>query len=131
MAARVQVTFDCLDPDRLATFWAEALHYKKQDPPAGFASWHDFLASIGVPEEEWNSASAVVDPGSLQPRIYFQQVREPKAVKNRVHLDVSMGGGPEEPPDERRPRVDAEVPRLLALGATLLRPHEERGSTES
>jgi Glyoxalase-like domain len=47
----VQITFDCADPDRVARFWASALGYRLQDPPAGFASWPDFLAAQCVPEE--------------------------------------------------------------------------------
>jgi len=34
-----QVTFDCADPDGLATFWAAALGYEKQRPPEGYDSW--------------------------------------------------------------------------------------------
>ena len=62
MATGVQVVIDCTDPARLAPFWATALGYKIQDPPAGFATWQDFLVAHGVPESEWNSASAIVDP---------------------------------------------------------------------
>ena len=124
MATSVQVTFDCADPDRLATFWATALGYKKQDPPEGYATWQEFLAAQDVPEDQWNSASAIVDPDGAGPRIYFQQVPEPKTVKNRVHLDVNVGGGHGTPPDERRRRVDAEVERLSGAGATVIRPGE-------
>src|SRR5437660_1735063 len=60
---KTQIVFDCADPDRLARFWAEALHYKVQDPPHGFATWQAALKAWNVPEEEWNSASAIVDPG--------------------------------------------------------------------
>ena len=127
MATPIQVTFDCADPDRLATFWAAVLGYKKQDPPAGYATWQAFLAAQGIPEEEWNSASAVVDPDGAGPRIYFQRVPEPKTVKNRVHLDVNVGGGPSTPLDERRRRVDAEVERLIGIGATKLRAAEQYG----
>jgi Glyoxalase-like domain len=45
MAIPVQVTFDCADPARVASFWAEALEYKVQDPPEGYASWPDFFDS--------------------------------------------------------------------------------------
>jgi catechol 2,3-dioxygenase-like lactoylglutathione lyase family enzyme len=127
MATTFQVTFDCADPDRLARFWAAALGYKLQDPPAGFASWPAFLADQGVPEEQWNSASAVVDPDGKGPRIFFQQVPEPKTVKNRVHLDVNVGGGHGTALDERRRRVDAEVERLVGLGASRQQPMEQRG----
>src|ERR671916_2799029 len=105
MAHGIQVVIDCADPARLASFWADALGYKVQDPPEGFTSWEAFLTSIGVPPEEWNSASAVVDPGGAGPRIYFQRVPEPKIVKNRVHVDVNVGGGHGTPMEERRARV--------------------------
>ncbi len=125
MATSIQVVFDCADPDRLAHFWAEALGYRLQDPPDGYATWEEFLAALGVPREEWNSASAIVDPDGAGARIYFQQVPEPKAVKNRVHLDVNVGGGRSTPLQERRKRVDAEVRRLIGAGATKLGPMEK------
>ena len=127
MATPIQVTFDCADPDRLATFWATALGYKKQNPPTGYASWPEFLAAQGVPEDQWNAASAIVDPEGIGPRIYFQHVPEPKTVKNRVHLDVNVGGGRDVPDDERRGRVNAAVERLLGAGATRLRACAEHG----
>ena len=127
MATSIQVTMDCADPDRLATFWATALGYKKQDPPEGYATWREFLAAQGVPEDQWSSASAIVDPSGSGPRIFFQRVPEPKAAKNRVHLDVNAGGGHDTPADERRRRVDAAVERLIQAGATRLRAFEERG----
>ena len=58
MTTKVQVVIDCADPAKLAPFWRDALRYKLQDPPAGFASWEDFLRANDVPESEWNSASA-------------------------------------------------------------------------
>ena len=127
MATGVQIVFDCTDPDRLATFWAAALRYNKQDPPPGFASWPDFLKAQGIPESEWTSASAVVDPDGIGPRIFFQRVPEGKVVKNRVHLDLNVGGPRDAPQGERRRRVDAEVERLEGLGARRSRAIEERG----
>ncbi|MBX5493050.1 MAG: hypothetical protein IRZ14_18010 [Chloroflexi bacterium] len=32
MAVSVQITYDCADPDRLATFWAAALGYMRSSP---------------------------------------------------------------------------------------------------
>ncbi len=127
MAIPVQVTFDCADPDRLAHFWATALEYKLQDPPQGYGSWEDWLRERGIPEDQWNSASAVVDPTGKGPRLYFQRVPEPKTVKNRVHLDLNVGGPHDTPPEERRSRVDAAVQRMIEAGATRLRVGEERG----
>jgi hypothetical protein len=128
MTTGIQVVFDCADPNGLATFWAGALGYRLQDPPEGFASWEDWLRAHGIPEDHWNDASAVVDPEDRHPRIYFQRVPEAKTVKNRVHLDLNISGGPSGGSLEvRRGKVDAEVGRLLGLGATRLRVAEERG----
>jgi hypothetical protein len=127
MATSIQVTFDCADPDRLASFWAQALGYCKQDPPEGYTTWPEFLAAQGIPEDQWNSASAIDDPEGRGPRLYFQRVPEPKVVKNRVHLDLNISGGPHVPLQERRVHVNATVDRLRGVGATQLRPVEEHG----
>lgn len=129
MALGIQIVYDCADPDRLANFYAAALGYKLQDPPEGFPTWEAFLASIGVPEEEWNDGSAIVDPEGKGPRIYFQRMDTPKPAKNRLHLDLNASGGRKVPLEERRRRIDAEVDRLLALGlgATRLRAIEDEG----
>jgi hypothetical protein len=119
--------FDCADPSRLARFWAEALGYKLDDPPAGYQRWEDWLRDQGIPEERWNDASAVVDPDGGGPRIYLQRVPEPKTVKNRVHLDLNVSGGASVPIERRREQVEAEVERLVGIGATRLRAVEELG----
>jgi catechol 2,3-dioxygenase-like lactoylglutathione lyase family enzyme len=121
MATSVQVVIDCADPARLAEFWAEALGYVVQPPPPGYDSWQALLVEKGVPEEDWNMANAVVDPDGNGPRVFFQRVPEPKTVKNRLHLDVNAGGPLGTPPEERRRRVDADVDRLVKLGATVVR----------
>lgn len=123
MAVPFQVTFDCADPAAMSEFWSGALGYKLQDPPPGFDSWEDWLRDQGIPEEHWNTMSAVVDPEDHGPRLLFQAVPEPKSVKNRVHLDLNVGL----PRDEgsRRRVLDASE-RIQALGATKLREMEER-----
>jgi Glyoxalase-like domain len=126
MATSVQVVFDCADPDGLARFWAEALGYKLEDPPAGYASWEAWAREQGIPEERWNDASAV-DPDGRGPRLYFQRVPEAKTVKNRVHLDLNVSGAHGAPLTERRGRIDAEVERLLEAGATRLGALEGAG----
>ena len=125
MATKVQIVFDCADPDRQARFWAEALHYVLQPPPPGFDSWDAWAASMGIPPESRNDRSAALDPDGVGPRLFFQRVPEGKVAKNRVHLDISAGGGRDVSPDEHRRRVDAEVERLKALGAT-----DERGAMD-
>jgi hypothetical protein len=127
MATPIQIVIDCADPRRLAEFWAAALGYVLQPPPEGFGSWEDFLTERGIPQSEWNSRNAVVDPDERGPRILFQRVPEPKATKNRLHLDVNAGGPLGTPPEERRRRVDAEVERLVAAGATRVHVKEELG----
>lgn len=127
MALDFQVTFDCADPDRMARFWAAALGYKIPGPPPGFETWDAFLESIGVPEGERDRASAAEDPDGKGPRLYFQRVPEGKVAKNRVHLDLRIGGGPQVPLDQRKARIDADVDRLVGLGATVVGPVEEFG----
>ncbi len=123
-----QLAIDCADPALLAAFWAEALGYTLQPPPDGHDSWTDFLDSVGVPASEHNSASAVVDPAGVRPRIYFQRVPEEKTVKNRLHIDVPASEGPEQPLDERIPLQDAARDRLVAAGASEIGPVHELGS---
>ena len=123
MATRIQVTIDCADPDRLARFWAEALGYQLQEPPDGFESWQAYWVSRGLPagggrgrlrrDRRPRTASG--------PRIWFQPVPEGKVVKNRLHLDLDVGGGRGAPLAVRRERVDAEADRLVAAGATRFR----------
>ena len=127
MSISIQVTIDCADPDRLAHFWADLLGYELDSPPEGFDSWEAWLTEMGVPESEWNSASAITDPDGPGPRIFFQRVPEQKQVKNRVHLDVNAGGPRGRPAEDRHVDVDAAVERAVALGATKVRLVEERG----
>jgi len=126
VARGIQVVFDAVDPRRLAEFWTEALGYITQPPPPEFASWEDWATAMGIPEENWNDAAALVDPDGAGPRIFIQKVPEAKTAKNRVHLDVNVGGGRETPPDERRSLVDAEVERLVAAGASVIGPMDQR-----
>ena len=125
MATKFQVVFDCADPARVAAFWEQALHYVSPDPPPPHATWEDWAQAEGIPEEHWNDASAVEDPDGEGPRLFFQRVPEGKVAKNRMHLDLNVGGGSSIPIEERRERVNAEVARLKQLGAT-----DERGAIE-
>ena len=120
MPVRFQIAVDCADPNRLAEFWAEALGYDLQEPPAGFGTWREYWTSVGVPADEIGDGyDAVVDPAGQGPRIWFQEVPEAKATKNRLHFDVLVGGGRQVPLAERKRRVDEEVARLEALGGTV------------
>lgn len=117
MSLDVQITFDCADPGRLAHFWAEALAYKVQEPPAGFDTWQDALRHFGVPEERWNSRSAIVPVEGDGPRLFFQQVPEGKTAKNRVHLDVRAAEGMVG--EERMATLQTKADLLVEHGATI------------
>src|SRR3982751_5278499 len=84
------VAFDCSDPYQLGLFWSAVTGQPLADD-----------AQPGAPE------ASIALPGG--PTLFFNQVPEPKAVKNRVHVCLR--------PDTGR---DAEVERLLGLGATLV-----------
>ena len=127
MTTKLQVVIDCADPARLGAFWAEAIGYVVQDPPPGFATWPEFLTSIGVPESEWNSANALVDPEGTGPRLFLQRVPETKTIKNRLHLDLNLGGGHGVTIDTRKATLAGEVERLTKLGAGLVEERELRG----
>ncbi|GCE28988.1 glyoxalase [Dictyobacter alpinus] len=131
MALSIQVVIDCADPDKVAHFWADALHYKIQDPPTGYDSWEAFLQAHHVPEDQWTRASAIVDPAGKGPRIFFQRVPEAKTVKNRVHLDINasqLATDPAASQAERQQRIITEAGRLTELGARELYRMEEFGN---
>ncbi|MQA10572.1 MAG: VOC family protein [Pseudonocardiaceae bacterium] len=122
MAREVQITFDCADPARLSAFWAEALGYQLHDPPEGFESWEQALEAMGVPPENRNDASALVDPEGSGSQLFFQRVPEGKQAKNRVHLDVRTAPGLEG--DARMAALEAGAERLATHGATRLKRYE-------
>lgn len=114
---QVQVTFDCVEPERVGRFWCEVLGYVPPVEPDGFGSWEEYQASL--PVEARGSWFACTDPTGAGPRLYLQRVPEGKVVKNRVHLDVRVGVGLEGA--ERLAVLEAECARLVALGATHVR----------
>jgi hypothetical protein len=102
------IVIDARHPAGLARFWATVLGYQvrpyEQDDV-------EFLTSIGrTPESD---PAVAIDPpdGVGGPSVFFNEVPEVKAVKNRVHLDVWLPG-----PD---------VGPLVGLGATVLREPDE------
>lgn len=128
MSNKFQVTFDASDPTALASFWREVLGYVPEPPPEGHDSWESWLREAQVPEDLWGSVATLVDPDGVRPRIYIQQVPEPKTAKNRVHLDVRTRGNTREtPPEVKRERIEAEAERLVSLGATRGETVEEYG----
>jgi hypothetical protein len=113
-----QIAVDCADPHRLCRFWAAAVGYEVEDHhdlvermlAAGFASREEDTVELDG-RLAWRTAAACADPNGRGPRLLFQQVPEPKTVKDRIHLDLHFGD------DAAR---DAHVARLVELGATKL-----------
>ena len=126
MARPIQIVFDAHDPARLATFWADALGSILQPPPPDFDSWEDWAMSVGIPEERWNDAAAIVDPAEEGPRVFIQKVPEGKTAKNRVHLDISVTRGTGAEGDARKGLIDDEAARLATHGATIVEPMSQR-----
>lgn len=119
MATPFQITFDCENAEVMCRFWAVALRYVEEPPPAGYLSWEDFLRANEIPLPPTGSIGAIVDPENVGPRILFLRVPEKKSVKNRVHLDIRAGRS-----DEERA---SKVEQLTASGATVVRRVEETG----
>ena len=130
MATRWSLTIDCARPGELAKFWALALGYVEKPPPAGFASWEEWFAHHDIPEEEWDEGAYLSDPEGIGPNLTFMQVPESKVVKNRLHLDVQVGGGRENAWEVRWPRVIEAVERLTAVGATAIGEHMLQGKPD-
>jgi hypothetical protein len=127
MAVEFQLVINCVGhPEPLARFWAEALGYVLEPPPADFATWDDWRREVGLPESwQGRGTDCIVDPEGKAPRIWIQVVPDPKTTSNRLHIDIHASGEGDLPIETRKSRVDAEARRLRALGATLLSSLDE------
>ena len=118
MARTVQLTFDAHDPAGLVGFWCEVLGYVREPlSPEARAG----LEAMGIdPDTSGRMFAAAVDPDGVGPRLLALKVPEGKTAKNRLHLDVRVGGADQ---------IAGEVARLVALGATHVGDFSEHGST--
>ena len=82
------LTFDCVDPVAVATFWAGATGYTFDD-------------------DSDETGAYIADPSGRTQGMFFQPVPEAKTAKDRVHLDVRPTTS-----------MAVEVERLKGLGAT-------------
>lgn len=124
MALEVQVVIDARSPRALGAFWATALGYVEEPPPAGFASWDAALDAWGFPPDDRDLAYALVDPDGRGPRVFFQRVPEGKTAKNRVHLDVRWSAAQGVDREDRAAKLASarqHAATLVAAGATVLR----------
>jgi hypothetical protein len=115
-----QLTIDANDPRLLARFWAHALGYRPVPPDAPSTTWHaHYRARLG---DDPAFADRLFDPAGAGPAIWFQQVPETKAGKNRIHLDLYPTGRDDALPlQERIDVVEAKVSELVALDASVVR----------
>jgi hypothetical protein len=88
MKARVDLVLDCTNPQNLAQFWRDALGYREY--------FVDTSMAVLVPKE------------NDLPPLVLQGVPEPRAGKNRMHLDIVVDD------------IEPEIRRLQALGAIRL-----------
>jgi hypothetical protein len=119
MATPIGLVLDANDPARLGRFWATALGYAEKPVPEGWDSWAAYDEAQGIAPED--AGVALRDPDGNGPTLWIQPVPEPKTAKNRLHMDLKVGGPAEVDADERWRRLEAEAERLVAAGATLLR----------
>src|ERR1700761_967824 len=106
-----QLTIDANDPAALARFWAQALGYQPAPPMAPETTWlAHYRARLGDGE---SFGDRLFDPAGRPPAIWFQQVPEARAGKNRLHLDLYPTGRDSTLPAERRIEiVEAKVADL-------------------
>ena len=95
------ITFDCDDALTVGRFWSAVLDRPLDPEPS------EYFASIGLGD--------TADTTWL-----FAQVPESKTAKNRCHVDLHT---------DDRDAVTSEAERLVALGATMIRPPKEEFGT--
>ena len=94
------VIVDCQDPRRQAEWWAQVLGYEVNQRNPG----------------EFQVSDSAGSAGSL----YFMKVPEPKAGKNRMHLDLVTAGS-----------MEAEVARLVEAGAQVVEVRQDPASLDN
>jgi hypothetical protein len=111
MARIRDIVVDCQHPASLARFWAAALDgyqvapYDKKEL--------ERLRAEGIDDPEDDPTVLVESAPGVRPRLFFVRVPEGKVVKNRVHLDLGADN------------ADAEVDRLVSLGATVIEDFDQ------
>jgi hypothetical protein len=119
----IDLTFDCADAPVMAAFWKLALGYVDEPAPAPFKTRGEWLASHGVPEEEWGTGAWLCDPDGIGPRLSILPVPEAKVAKNRLHMDVRVSGQGSK--EDRWRRLSALADELVGAGGTVLRPFKD------
>lgn len=90
---QLEIAIDTMDHEQIWPFWAAALDYR-----------YDERFQI------------LVDPRGQGPAIWFQQLEEPRPVRNRIHFDITV------PPNE----ADARIEAAIAAGGRLVSAERAR-----
>lgn len=99
-----EIAFDCLDPNRVATFWRTALEYVQKLPTS------EELEAAYAAHPQWRNIAIVEDELARHPRLYLQRVPEGKVARNRITFELTVGSGD----------LRTETERLISLGASRL-----------
>jgi catechol-2,3-dioxygenase len=92
------VNLDCADPEKLATF---------------------YCALLGVTiRGRWKRYIGLEPSAQGLPRLVLQGTDDPRPAKNTLHLDLYVASAD---------LLDAEVERVVALGARVVEAHSEEG----
>lgn len=123
MGYTFQVVIDSADPHVLADWWAETLGWQVEEQDATFIKKmiaEGFATDAETTEHQgalvWREGAAIHPDEEQSPdrrRILFQQVPEGKTVKNRLHLDLRLGG---DDPETVRARLQARGATVLHSG---------------
>jgi hypothetical protein len=104
----VGIALDCRHASKLARFWEVALGWRiRPYDDAEVAR----LAALGLTPQTDPMVAIDSPDGSLT--FFLQEVPEPKAVKNRMHVDVQL-------------RDQAHLDELLRMGATVVSKYADR-----
>lgn len=124
MTYNIQVVVDSSDPHTQADWWAETLGWVVEPTDQafidkmlaeGYATEGDVIKHNGI--RVWKTGEAVCRPEEQgqknRQRILFMKVPEPKTVKDRIHLDIHLGGDDR---DAVRAALENRGARLLHQG---------------
>lgn len=117
VAQVVEIALDALDIDGVRPFWRALLGYTDDTAPTDTAA--DDVATDDTAVDDTAVDGRVVDdlvieairdPARIGPPMWFQQMEEPRAERNRFHVDVTV------PHDA----ADARIADALAAGGRLV-----------
>lgn len=108
----VNVTFACENPFELSKFWEAALGYARPELPQELLD--EVQKGIDAGELDPTGWAMLVPPDGAGPRLLFQ--RRPKTPTESIPIHLDLGAED----------AEAEIERLVGLGATLVERRSQR-----